>query len=129
MTQVTVGENEGIESALRRFKRQVSKAGIFADLKRLRHHETPVEKYKRKAQQRRRRRCFGRPQLAQANGNEPCRHRLANLPWEAMVCDGTPRGQGLAHRVCCQNAIGLVIRCTKLCGFTVYGIGQARRGE
>ena len=56
MTQVTVGENEGIESALRRFKRQVSKAGIFADLKRQRHHETPVEKYKRKAQQRRRRR-------------------------------------------------------------------------
>ena len=53
MTQVTVGENEGIESALRRFKRQVSKAGIFADLKRLRHHETPIEKYKRKAQQRR----------------------------------------------------------------------------
>ena len=50
MTQVTVGENEGIESALRRFKRQVSKAGIFADLKRLRHHETPIEKYKRKAQ-------------------------------------------------------------------------------
>ena len=40
MTQVTVGENEGIESALRRFKRQVSKSGIFADLKRLRHHET-----------------------------------------------------------------------------------------
>ena len=54
LTQVTVGENEGIESALRRFKRQVSKAGIFADLKRLRHHETPVEKYKRKLQQRRR---------------------------------------------------------------------------
>ena len=52
MTQVTVGENEGVESALRRFKRQVSKAGIFADLKRLRHHETPVEKYKRKLQQR-----------------------------------------------------------------------------
>ena len=53
LTQVTVGENEGIESALRRFKRQVSKAGIFADLKRLRHHETPIEKYKRKLQQRR----------------------------------------------------------------------------
>ena len=32
LTQVTVGENE-IESALRRFKRQVSKSGIFADLK------------------------------------------------------------------------------------------------
>ena len=48
-----MGENEGIESALRRFKRQVSKSGIFADLKRLRHHETPIEKYKRKLQQRR----------------------------------------------------------------------------
>jgi small subunit ribosomal protein S21 len=49
MTQVVVGENEGIESALRRFKRQVSKAGIFADMKRLRHFETPIEKKKRKA--------------------------------------------------------------------------------
>ncbi len=56
MAQVTVGENEGIESALRRFKRQVSKAGIFADLKRLRHFETPMEKKKRKAQAKRRRR-------------------------------------------------------------------------
>ena len=56
MTQVTVGENEAVESALRRFKRQVSKAGIFTDLKRIRHHETPIEKYKRKAQLRRRRR-------------------------------------------------------------------------
>jgi len=49
MTQVVVGENEGIESALRRFKRQVSKAGIFPDIKRQRHFETPIEKKKRKA--------------------------------------------------------------------------------
>ena len=48
MTQVTVGENEGVESALRRFKREVIKAGIFNELRRIRHHETPVEKYKRK---------------------------------------------------------------------------------
>ena len=53
LTLVTVGEHEGIESALRRFKRQVSKASIFGELKRLRHHETQVEKYKRKLQQRR----------------------------------------------------------------------------
>ncbi len=56
MTQVIVGENEGIESAIRRFKRQASKAGIFMDIKRLRHHETPIEKYKRKQIQRRKRR-------------------------------------------------------------------------
>ncbi len=48
MTQVTVGENEGIESALRRFKRQVSRAGIFQDMKKKRYFETPAEKAKRK---------------------------------------------------------------------------------
>lgn len=49
MTQVVLGENEGIDSALRRFKRQVSKAGILADVKYHRHFETPIEKRKRKA--------------------------------------------------------------------------------
>ncbi len=56
MTQVVVGQNENIESALRRFKRQVSKAGIFADIKRRRHFETPIEKKKRKAVARRKKR-------------------------------------------------------------------------
>ncbi len=49
MTQVVLGENEGIDSALRRFKRQVSKAGILADVKYHKHFETPLEKRKRKA--------------------------------------------------------------------------------
>ncbi|MDJ0633553.1 MAG: 30S ribosomal protein S21 [Xenococcaceae cyanobacterium] len=56
MTQVVLGQNENIESALRRFKRQVSRAGIFSDLKRLRHFETPIEKRKRKAIARRKKR-------------------------------------------------------------------------
>ena len=55
MTQVILGENESIDSALRRFKRQVSKAGIFPEIKRLRHFETPIEKRKRKEIARRRR--------------------------------------------------------------------------
>ncbi|QZZ23230.1 30S ribosomal protein S21 [Leptothermofonsia sichuanensis E412] len=49
MTQVILRENEGIESALRRFKREVSKAGIFQDMRKKRHFETPLEKEKRKA--------------------------------------------------------------------------------
>ena len=49
MTQVAVGEHEGIESALRRFKQAVSKAGIFPDMKKHRHFETPIQKRKRKA--------------------------------------------------------------------------------
>ncbi|NEQ33767.1 MAG: 30S ribosomal protein S21 [Leptolyngbya sp. SIO4C5] len=48
MAQVVVGENEQIESVLRRFKRKVSKAGIFSDMKKNRHFETPAEKRKRK---------------------------------------------------------------------------------
>ncbi|MEA5516331.1 30S ribosomal protein S21 [Nodularia sp. UHCC 0506] len=58
MTQVVLGENEGIDSALRRFKRQVSKAGILADVKFHRHFETPSEKRKRKLVLARRNRRF-----------------------------------------------------------------------
>jgi small subunit ribosomal protein S21 len=58
MTQIVLGENEGIESALRRFKRQVSKAGILADVKRQRFFETPLEKQKRKELARRRKHRF-----------------------------------------------------------------------
>lgn len=49
MTQVIPGENEGIESTLRRFKREVSKAEIFPDMRKHRYFETPIEKRKRKA--------------------------------------------------------------------------------
>lgn len=45
---ITPGEGEGIESVLRRFKREVAKAGIFADMKKHRFFETPIEKRKRK---------------------------------------------------------------------------------
>ena len=48
MAQVIPGEDEGIESVLRRFKHQVSKAGIFPDMRKHRHFETPPEKRKRK---------------------------------------------------------------------------------
>jgi small subunit ribosomal protein S21 len=53
MAQVILGENEHLESALRRFKRKVSGAGIFADMRRYRHFETPAEKRKRKELERR----------------------------------------------------------------------------
>ena len=60
MAQIILGESEGIESALRRFKRKVSRAGIFPDLKKHRYFETPIEKRKRKeiARHRQRRQRF-----------------------------------------------------------------------
>ena len=48
MAQIVPGENEAIDSILRRFKREVSKAGIFPDMRKYRHFETPQEKRKRK---------------------------------------------------------------------------------
>ena len=46
MSTVKVGENESLESALRRFKRKVGRDGIIADLKKreayLKHNDTPV---------------------------------------------------------------------------------------
>ena len=48
MTQVTVGENEGIESALRRFKRQVEKGGILSDARKKEYFEKPSETKKKK---------------------------------------------------------------------------------
>lgn len=56
MTQIVVGQNEAIESALRRFKRQVAQAGIYTDIKKNQFFETPQEKRKRKAIARRRQR-------------------------------------------------------------------------
>lgn len=49
MAQIILGEDEGIESALRRFKKKVAIAGIFPDMRKNRHFETPIEKRKRKA--------------------------------------------------------------------------------
>lgn len=49
MAQIIPGESEGIDSVLRRFKRVVSRAGIFPDMRKHRHFETPIEKRKRKA--------------------------------------------------------------------------------
>ena len=82
MTQVVLGENEGIESALRRFKREVSKAGIFQDMRKKRHFDTPLEKEKRKAiarhkQRRQQRSRFKRQILAE-------KVEASHLPDEVM---------------------------------------------
>ncbi|BBD56006.1 MAG TPA: 30S ribosomal protein S21 [Planktothrix sp. UBA8407] len=71
MSQVVLGETEQLESALRRFKRKVSQAGIFADLKKNRHFETPGQKRKRKevARHKERRRLRNRRQ--QFQNSEP----------------------------------------------------------
>jgi len=46
---ISVGEGENLDNAMRRFKREVNKAGHLMDLRFHRFHETNQEKAKRKA--------------------------------------------------------------------------------
>lgn len=48
MPGVKVKENESIENALRRFKKQCEKAGILTEVKRREFYEKPSVKKKRK---------------------------------------------------------------------------------
>ena len=49
MAEVKVGENESIESALRRFKKKIQKAGILSEVKKLVWYEKPSVKWKHKS--------------------------------------------------------------------------------
>lgn len=48
MAGVRVKDNEPIESAIRRFKKQCEKAGILAELRKREHYEKPSVRRKRK---------------------------------------------------------------------------------
>jgi len=56
MPEVKVGENENIESALKRFKKKIQKAGILSEIKRRETYEKPSVKRKRKSEAARKRR-------------------------------------------------------------------------
>ncbi|MFQ5847065.1 MAG: 30S ribosomal protein S21 [Candidatus Methylomirabilales bacterium] len=49
MTTVLVREDESFESALRRFKKQVEKAGVLSEMRRRQHYEKPSVRRKKKA--------------------------------------------------------------------------------
>ncbi len=52
---VYLGENDVFDYALRRFKKQVEKAGILSELKKRQHYEKPsIEKKKKEAAARKR---------------------------------------------------------------------------
>ena len=52
--EVTVRDNESLESALRRFTKRVQQYGILAEARRRGHYEKPSVKRKRKAAAKRR---------------------------------------------------------------------------
>jgi len=54
ITSVTIDDNEPIERALRRFKKECQKAGILAELRAREFYEKPSVKMKRKVEAARR---------------------------------------------------------------------------
>jgi small subunit ribosomal protein S21 len=50
VAEVRLGENETIDSAIRRFKKKIQKAGILSEVKRRERYEKPSLRRKRKAE-------------------------------------------------------------------------------
>lgn len=55
MSTVQVRENESLDSALRRFKRNCAKAGIMQEIRKREHYEKPSVKRKKKSEAARKR--------------------------------------------------------------------------
>ncbi|CEH29638.1 30S ribosomal protein S21 [Aneurinibacillus migulanus] len=55
MAEVRVRKNESLDQALRRFKRDCSKDGVLAEVKKRRHYEKPSIKRKKKSEAARKR--------------------------------------------------------------------------
>jgi small subunit ribosomal protein S21 len=55
VAEIRLGENESIESALRRFKKKIQKAGILSEVKRRERYEKPSLRRKRKLEAARKR--------------------------------------------------------------------------
>jgi small subunit ribosomal protein S21 len=55
LTEIRLQEGESIESALKRFKKKIQKAGILSEIKRRERYEKPSVKRKRKREAARKR--------------------------------------------------------------------------
>jgi len=50
MSEVRVGKNESLDSALKRFKRSCQRAGVMQDIRKHDHYEKPSVKRKKKSE-------------------------------------------------------------------------------
>jgi len=50
MAEIRVGENESLDNALKRFKRQCARAGVLSEYRKREHYEKPSVKRKKKAE-------------------------------------------------------------------------------
>jgi small subunit ribosomal protein S21 len=55
MSEVRIRDNESLDSALRRFKKQCARAGVIAEVRKREHYEKPSVKRKKKSEAARKR--------------------------------------------------------------------------
>lgn len=55
MSEVRIKDNETLDSALRRFKRQCARSGVLAEVRKREHYEKPSVKRKKKSEAARKR--------------------------------------------------------------------------
>lgn len=55
LSEIRVKENESLDSALKRFKRQCARSGVLAEVRKREHYEKPSVKRKKKSEAARKR--------------------------------------------------------------------------
>ncbi len=55
MTEIRIKDNESLDNALKRFKRQCAKTGVMAELRKREHYEKPSVRRKKKSEAARKR--------------------------------------------------------------------------
>jgi small subunit ribosomal protein S21 len=58
VSEVKVGKNESLDSALKRFKRTCQKAGVMQDIRKHEHYEKPSVRRKKKSEAARKKKRF-----------------------------------------------------------------------
>ncbi len=55
MSEVRIGKNESLDSALRRFRRECQRSGVFSEVRKHEHYEKPSVRRKKKSEAARKR--------------------------------------------------------------------------
>ena len=50
MSEIKVGDNESLENALKRFKRQCARSGVLGEVRKREHYEKPSVRRKKKSE-------------------------------------------------------------------------------
>lgn len=55
MSEVRIGKNESLDSALRRFRRECQRSGVFSEVRKHEHYDKPSVRRKKKSEAARKR--------------------------------------------------------------------------